>query len=95
MRLEAEPPHEVADDLAVALAVHAGQAQANGRRRLRLGAERLIDDRVQHLLDLEFAVHLEVGAPAPAFPDDPALAVGQQGHGLAPAGVDSQYAASA
>ena len=56
-----------------------------------MGVQHLVDDGVQGLLDGQFAMRPEVGASGPAFRHDLAVGGGQQGHGLAAAGVDSQY----
>jgi hypothetical protein len=44
---------------------------------------------VKDLFDLELALGLQVGRPGPAFTDDAALAVGEQGYGLGSACVDT------
>ena len=50
----------------------------------------LFDHVVEHLLDLELALGLQVGAAGTAFGEDAAVAVGEERHRLRAAGVDAE-----
>ena len=54
-------------------------------------ADRRFDDRVEHLLDLELAVRLQVGAAAATFADDAAIAIGEVTDGLRASGIDAEH----
>ena len=56
--------------------------------RLRL---RRLDDRVEHLLDLELAVRPQVRAAAPRAADDAPRLVGEERPGLRAPGVDPEH----
>ena len=46
---------------------------------------------MQYLFDLEFALGLQIGAAAPPFADDLAVAVREVAHRLGATGVDAEH----
>ena len=91
VRAEAEAPHDVANDAAVVLSRSTPAMPRHTAAGVTCAAVRgLLDHRVEHLLDLELALGLQVGAAGAAFADDAAVGVGEEGDGLRAAGVDAE-----
>jgi hypothetical protein len=85
----AQAAKDGADDALVVGTVHSGDAEAHGSDGLMRGQG--VQDLVEHLLDLELAVGLEVRSDAPSLGDDGTRLVRQQPDGLGPAGVDPDH----
>ena len=90
-RLVADASHDAANDGRVVGAVGSGHAQADRRWHDGLARERPFHHLVQHLLDLELALRLQVRAGATSRGQDRARGISEQADGLRAAGVDAEH----
>ena len=88
---EAEPAQDRGDHLAIVGAIHPRHAHAHHAGQRAIGADRLLDHLVEHLLGPQFAGVVNVAAAAAPLAEHVALGIGEPRHGLAAAGVDSEH----